>query len=719
MSTTDSTSKGLFRSPKWLEFPHSNHPISPFPSYLETRGLKLSSQGSESPHLLAKLQNWLTFGLLESITQSPIPKELLVSEINGSPAVLTRSNIPSIMSTWVSTIRYGKTEEYKIWCQKVNATLIQLRSIMLTMVTKRVFFSNPSILPYDDAAATVLFIGCIAESISSAKMAFHPSILEPMGFSMSVLWGAEFIDAYERELVREKGWCAFTVNSVIGTLGLCALEYLGRVGGEGGGRHRECTREICKANMVDVENYKPKHVEGCDDGSCVYSKPDAGAVVGALTGGDIPIIMIEDIGEEGTAGSIRIDTHKSHEVPYLAISHVWADGLGSTTEAGLPTCQIRRISNLVSNVLPKATGEQSKISFWMDSLCIPNDPSVRKKAIGMMARTYTEAAAVLVLDSALLSIPSTLPREELAVQILLCGWMKRLWTLQEAVLAKKLFFLCSDGVAIQLSHVLPEPESMPLYPAQNDIAAELFRLMKWRGWNTYTIGDVARALRWRATSRASDETLAIASLLDKDPASLAGLPAAVRMKELLLRLKEVPRNILFLSADKMDIDGFRWAPLSFMATHGGAKGGYHLAAQSVKEGGEMSVVTEEGLDGLYYAILFPLVKVKPGETWGLIDKKRGNYYLVKEPENRVKGDYRCNLILLEEAIRRGSASKGIAASRIINESDINHQQQRAVCRYHKRVIISDCTETDFQRESGKDLQVSDITAAGLLNIRVT
>ncbi|KAK6526108.1 hypothetical protein TWF281_011145 [Arthrobotrys megalospora] len=702
----------LFKPPRWLGFRHNDHSLSSFSSYLETRGLSISSPGS--PDLLSKLQSWLTFGLLEAVIQSPIPESLLITKNTDGIPVLSRANIPTIMSSWVDRIKGGKTEEFKKWSKNVNATLSQLRSIMLTMLTKRVFYSNPSALSHEDATSTILTIGCIAEAIVAAKMAFHPSIAEPMGFSWSILWVPEFRERYTKELVTERGWCAFTVSSVVGTVNLCALEYLSKVRFEGQ-KHKDCTDDICQVNMVDVETYKPSHTEKCDTPSCAYSKPDAAMVVDYLTGGDIPI-MVPGEGVQENGGAVEIKTYRSHDISYLAISHVWADGLGSTTESGLPTCQIRRISSLVTNVLPQATEIPIHNSaFWMDSLCIPNNSSVRKKAIGLMARTYTEAAAVLVLDSGMLAVPSTLPREALAVRILVSGWMRRLWTLQEGVLARKLYFLCGDGQVIQLSDVFPKPQDMLLYPEQTDIASELFRLTKWRGYGTYTIGDIARALQWRATSRASDETLAIASLLDKDPASLAALPTESRMKELLLRLREVPRNILFLNAGKMNIDGFRWAPVSLMAAHGGAKGGSKLSTQTVKDGGKMSTVTEAGLDGQYYAILFPSAILKAGDTWALKNKQAERYYLITEPENQGDGEYSCSLILLDEAIQRGSAAKAIAAMRNTTESS---NEEKCICDYKRRLVIRDCLEAELVEFGGKGLRIFDINVSGRINIRI-
>ena len=92
----------------------------------------------------------------------------------------------------------------------------------------------------------------------------------------------------------------------------------------------------------------------------------------------------------------------------------------------------------------------------MDTLCIPVHPlekKSRKKAIGFLSKTFQEATVVLVLDRELAAVDgATAPFLELAMRILCCGWLKRLWTFQEAVLASwaeggkaRIYFQLRDG----------------------------------------------------------------------------------------------------------------------------------------------------------------------------------------------------------------------------------------------------------------------------------
>ncbi len=79
--------------------------------------------------------------------------------------------------------------------------------------------------------------------------------------------------------------------------------------------------------------------------------------------------------------------------PYVAISHVWSDGLGNPNHNSLPFCQIKRLQELVQ----ESTGKP--LPFWIDTICVPLEERLRGKAIANMAKVYRSAAAVLVLTA--------------------------------------------------------------------------------------------------------------------------------------------------------------------------------------------------------------------------------------------------------------------------------------------------------------------------------
>jgi hypothetical protein len=130
---------------------------------------------------------------------------------------------------------------------------------------------------------------------------------------------------------------------------------------------------------------------------------------------------------------VQLQVHRaSARDQYVAISHVWADGLGNPKSNALPECQLRRLAKYLAE-LPNPSsrnaddGSRSLYSFgplsvridigklkvvyrpsnpcmlfWMDTLCIPvardeNDTEVwelKRQAIDQMASIYSGASHV-------------------------------------------------------------------------------------------------------------------------------------------------------------------------------------------------------------------------------------------------------------------------------------------------------------------------------------
>ncbi len=121
----------------------------------------------------------------------------------------------------------------------------------------------------------------------------------------------------------------------------------------------------------------------------------------------------------------------------------------------------------------------------MDTLCIPVHSSklaksCRKKAIQLLGETFHEATAVLVIDRELEIVQSaTAPFLELGLRILCSGWMKRLWTLQEAALASeargvaKLYFQMRDGPFLYQNDLnSPEKRTAPIHDEEGSLLHE-------------------------------------------------------------------------------------------------------------------------------------------------------------------------------------------------------------------------------------------------------
>ena len=138
----------------------------------------------------------------------------------------------------------------------------------------------------------------------------------------------------------------------------------------------------------------------------------------------------------------------------VAISHVWADGLGNPDENKLPTCQLERLQSLVNGLYKE---RKQPIPFWIDTLMIPVFPEpfsdeqrmeqkqIKNAALRDMEWIYKGASKVLVLDRGLLPVTTSgMHVEEIGARIMVSAWSRRLWTLQEGCSKERVLFQFQD-----------------------------------------------------------------------------------------------------------------------------------------------------------------------------------------------------------------------------------------------------------------------------------
>ncbi|GME22954.1 hypothetical protein TRIVIDRAFT_227713 [Neofusicoccum parvum] len=106
--------------------------------------------------------------------------------------------------------------------------------------------------------------------------------------------------------------------------------------------------------------------------------------------------------------------------------------------------------------------------FWIDVMCVPISGAYHSESIRRIRWVYAKAEKVLVLDPSLYThhVGSC---EEALIRIRYSLWKRRLWTLQEGVLAKQLCFKFWDEI-VALDELLEQYESscsFPLLQRQN------------------------------------------------------------------------------------------------------------------------------------------------------------------------------------------------------------------------------------------------------------
>ncbi|GJJ11313.1 hypothetical protein Clacol_005545 [Clathrus columnatus] len=421
-----------------------------------------------------------------------------------------------------------------------------------------------------------------------------------------------------RSILRKK-WCPFQVNAMQVDLKLDGQYYVGALQGLSKNelqRHSDCTDIRCVEKPVDEDTYVLKHA--ITDCSCQPVPVPEQDLLEAIERGDTPVLFYL----KGDDGEHRLEvrgynTAMGTDLPYIAISHVWSDGMGNPKQNALPGCLLERIQKMVDNVDFRGQGSgpyNGHVGFWMDTLCIPVDPKhddQRKSTIIKMRQIYQESFAVLVLESELQTVSSTAPIIERCIPLYLTKWIRRLWTYQEGGLPGWLNIqFCDNSLALHKVYAevgvdpfVPERrlENMTLH-MERQLAGQFISdvqgqfgllqgaLLNWMNENRMD------EMRWaaflpmissfssRMTTRQSDESLCLASVLVLDTTPLVRVKGSDELKS---KDKEIRRradreladrrmavlyrligrfmdSIIFTKYPRLPLEGFRWGPRTYL-----------------------------------------------------------------------------------------------------------------------------------------------------------
>lgn len=287
----------------------------------------------------------------------------------------------------------------------------------------------------------------------------------------------------------------------------------------------------------------------------------------------------------------------------------WSDGLGNETANSIPRCQITRIQNLVENLYGKPRKEQNRdswgvgppklkhgsrrdpsrkpIGFWLDTLCVPVDnEEYRRQTIRKMRNIYEYADRTLILDNWVLEIPLSANIVDKVARLYLSNWQHRLWTFQEAALAQNLFIQFQDGPDT-LEHLNDEWKIYQDVPSKLhcEFVGKMLPLIPYfslEEFQPFPLPErfqiTVMALRSRLTSKITDETVCLSTILALDPQKVLNLKnsglkgdelADQQMKTFLTEIGRFDQNIIFNDLPRLPIDGFHWAPKSYLGQHGG------------------------------------------------------------------------------------------------------------------------------------------------------
>ena len=449
----------------------------------------------------------------------------------------------------------------------------------------------------------------------------------------------------------DDGWCPNLVKRLRTDLGIEGLYYASLIDLDDFDRsHDACTDSACVAyNHAKDQIYlfqhsvqycpcKDEHCSHLAD-SCICSEPSnmataAGEAAAIVEKGQTPLLSLakDDYG-------LRIQvTPFHHGIKYVAISHVWSDGMGNPHRNSLPLCQIQALDYFVGKARASPT-DRDPAYFWIDTICVPRAPdALRWAAIAVMRDTYRDAECVLVICRELSTIllPST--PDEILIRIFRSKWMTRLWTLQEGALAARLAFQFADHAidyaylddlmittivdVTTTSHLVGNRANRSLSSITSIISSDPSEDAQGQK-RQENYSSLWSALRHRATSRRSDEAICAAILLGVNLGPVLDSPNEKKMEAFWTNQDEVPTGILWVNGPRMDIDSLRWAPESLLDAR--------TWALSFPDRGSWASRTSDGLvfQGIegFLLVNVPLPKSPDGVLEFYDARSRMSYYI--------------------------------------------------------------------------------------------
>ena len=620
--------------------PFLTYPIREgMPHLLPTAGAATNLHGTASLWHLEKLrqmpkqelesflQIWLFFGLIHEVLGNLCSLgDFVRTAVDGNTKFVSTSKLPKVIESWLTKVNEGaiiQTYEHIAGCLRVTSTTLRAaRSIF-----------NPDLL---------ISIASTGEMLEYAtNKAFHIEDLSKDNKCLAT-WRSLFEESVWTSSMQAAGWCPsqikFLFNSALSIQSLYYYTCLGQ--SESPDRHQLCDQRKCTSYQNNLGEYKTRHVDsdyGCEELSINVTAMDE-----ILRGGCLPLLRIL-LGQ--TLGELAVEVVESQPTSrYVALSHVWADGLGNPVANALPRCQLRLLHNLLYNSnLRDSEDAQEDLLLWCDTLCCPVKPEeAKRRALSLIKRTYRDATYVLVLDASLQSYDSnSMTIEEICFRIIASGWMRRLWTPQEGALPTekgRLWFQFHDQ-AIKMSplrrNVLNTFNSQV---SRRGIAGEIlvrirpFTIFFKLGLDTPSnpgadLAFVDAAFQHRSVSVSSDEPLLISTLLNIDVEKILDGPDESRMRRLWTSMhaapRSIPKNILFRLGPRIKDEGFRWAPSTLLYYEES-----NIILQTMLEGKNQGIPTARGLEVRLpgCSLSWPKRPVGlPSNPWNIINDKHPLY----------------------------------------------------------------------------------------------
>jgi hypothetical protein len=264
------------------------------------------------------------------------------------------------------------------------------------------------------AIESIVCLGHMIVQHLTFGLLYITEISDKMTVKVPSFWDLPELDQTIVHEMEGRGWCRYAITKLIRRTSLSNVFALCHSRSRGGalGDHSKCDHQGCTQEMMLEQ--PTRHRRTCGGACGDWLRLPNEELMAALILGQTPLVAIDHQEGRVHTTAIRVVVHEAQ--PFVAFSHVWSQGRGSTSEIGLPPCHVDNLASICRQV---TSSSSEPVYFWIDSLCIPQAQEIRKIAISGMRNIYAAAKQVIVLDDTL-GEDETL--REASVDFLPCGF---------------------------------------------------------------------------------------------------------------------------------------------------------------------------------------------------------------------------------------------------------------------------------------------------------
>jgi len=292
------------------------------------------------------LQGWLFFGLLAKISAlfgvGFQPRDFVSSSPNGVTLV-SGAGLRKYAWLWCaanSTLHADGTEQRMV---RVRAYLDILHKVT------NAWIGYDGVIVKRPLERIILSLVLLGEVLTFAL----PQLLRDNDIIFPGYYTWSLPVSLRRDL-RQAGWCRGELPSLQERFAPPRLVYLSSVNRQRQDKdHSRCTDDACVANQLEEERYVVRHAPNCETKEADFVHAPVEAMCYILKASGIPMVRVV-AGSSSGIPTIEITAfvlgHEQRMPAYVAISHVWSDGMGNPTHNALPACHLLRIQRHVDGL---------------------------------------------------------------------------------------------------------------------------------------------------------------------------------------------------------------------------------------------------------------------------------------------------------------------------------------------------------------------------------